>query len=118
MRDSDLWGVERGDKKAIIQELLDKGAQRLVRGRGVDPDVDRGVDRLWTPLALAAYHSLGEDVVALLMPTVEDRTNMSDEDRKDWESRGNVRGVLRSGGFCDHCFLVRIFLVCECSQVN
>ncbi len=78
MRDSDLWEVETGEKKAIIKELLDKGAQRLVRGQGVN--------RSWTPVALATYHSLDEDIVALLMPTDEDRTNMSEEDL-DWYVR-------------------------------
>lgn len=42
----------------------------------------QGVDRAWTPLALAIYHNLDDGVVALLMPTDEDRANMSDEDRE------------------------------------
>ena len=97
----------------------------------------QGVDGAWTPVALAIYHSLDEGVVALLVPTAEDRANMSEEDLdwyvpilvqanreeltipdRDWEFRGNVRGVSGAPDgpvFCDHCLLVRILLVDECT---
>lgn len=42
----------------------------------------QGVNRSWTPLALATYYDLDEDIVALLIPTAEDRTKMSDKDRE------------------------------------
>ena len=101
LRVTGRWGAETGEKRAIVQDLLDHGARRLVRGQGVD--------RTWTPMKLAKYCNLGQDVIEVLTPTPGDLDRMSDEDREwDWKSGGGKRGVVYSSDdevYCDHCLL-------------
>ncbi len=88
------------EKKAIVQELLDHGARRLVRARGTD--------RTWTPMTLATYHGLPDDVRDLLRPTSQDLDGASEEDREwAWGFGGGKRGISYDEAYCDHCLLVR-----------
>ena len=94
--------------KNIVQELLDHGARRLVRGKGVD--------RTWTPMKLANYYTLSDDIVSLLKPTPDDFNNMSITEREwGWENTGSKRGVPYEDieAFCDHCLLVSFGLLLD-----
>ncbi|KAK1756662.1 putative ankyrin repeat-containing protein [Echria macrotheca] len=120
-----LWALRMkwsygNDYWNIIQELLSRGARRLVRGQGID--------RTWTPIKTATYYGLNNaynevqdhqaDLVNLLAPRPEDFEGVSDEDRDwDWKSGGGKRGVKASdeSTWCAHCQLsfVGYRYICE-----
>lgn len=90
--------------QAIVQELLDRGAHRLVRGEGID--------RTWTPVKIAKYYRINEEITALLAPQPEDFEKIGDDYRDwNWKSGGGKRAIFSDGGWCDHCLLVRVTLV-------
>jgi ankyrin repeat protein len=92
------WGTETSERKEIIEELLKYKARRLVRGEGLD--------RTWTPMMLAKYYSLSDDIVEVVRPLAEE---LKTEEGKswDWMSGGSKRGPKYSdGAYCDGCLLV------------
>lgn len=102
LRGPSIWGGGT-ETKEIIQELLRLGARKLVRGQGVD--------RTWTPMKLAKYYQVKEDIVKLLKPTKADLEKMSAEDREwGWGDTGTKQGTDKGDieAYCDHCMLVRL----------
>ncbi|KAH6855888.1 hypothetical protein B0I37DRAFT_351022 [Chaetomium sp. MPI-CAGE-AT-0009] len=104
------WRSSTREIKEIVQALLDHGARRLVRGQGID--------RTWTPMKMAKYYNLGDDIVSLLKPTPGDFSNMSVADREwGWMNTGTQRGSPDGdvNAFCDHCLLELHGLYYTCS---
>ncbi|KAI1109568.1 hypothetical protein F5Y14DRAFT_23861 [Nemania sp. NC0429] len=99
LRVTGLWGTQTSEMQAIVQELLDRGAYRLVRGEGID--------RTWTPMTIAKYYRVSEEITPLLTPRPEDFEKMGDDDRNwDWKSGGSKKAVFDTGEmWCDHCLL-------------
>ncbi|KAI1125163.1 hypothetical protein F5Y10DRAFT_284498 [Nemania abortiva] len=99
LRVTGMWGTQTSEMPVIVQELLDRGAHRLVLGEGID--------RTWTPMKIAKYYSVNEKIVALLAPKPEDFEKIGEDYRDwNWKSGGGKRAVLdESDGFCDHCLL-------------
>ncbi|TGJ87163.1 hypothetical protein E0Z10_g1616 [Xylaria hypoxylon] len=104
LRVTGKWGTQTSEMQAIVQELLGCGAHRLVRGEGID--------RTWTPMKIAKYYRVSEDVMELLAPIPEDFEKMGDEYQDwDWRSGGGKRAIFgNDSGWCDHCLLVRVTL--------
>ncbi|KAJ8126628.1 hypothetical protein O1611_g7010 [Lasiodiplodia mahajangana] len=100
LRAAGRWGAEVSEMKAIVQQLLDCGARRPVRARGMD--------RTWYPRQIAKYYEVDSSVAELLLLTSRDRENMSSDEREwDWRSGYTKRGVINEdeGVWCDHCLL-------------
>lgn len=100
------WGTQTGETQAIVKELLDCGADRLVRGEGID--------RTWTPIKTAKYYRIDNEILELLAPKAEDFDKSKDNDRDwNWLLGGGKRGILDGddSGWCDHCLLVRLTFV-------
>ncbi|KAG9229800.1 hypothetical protein BJ875DRAFT_521942 [Amylocarpus encephaloides] len=101
------WGEsERAD---ILQELVDRGASRLVLGRGLE--------RTWTPMKLVKYYRLSPEVAKVVGPTAEDLETEKGQSW-DWRAGGGRRGqVYRyKGSYCDACLLVHHGYFYDCIQ--
>ncbi|KAI0437608.1 hypothetical protein F4803DRAFT_141356 [Xylaria telfairii] len=99
LRVTGMWGTQTSEMQAIVQTLLDCGAQRLVRGEGID--------RTWTPMKIAKYYGVGEEIKALLVPKPEDFEKIGNDDQDwNWKSGGDKRAIFTDeSGWCDHCLL-------------
>ncbi|KAI0968529.1 hypothetical protein F4678DRAFT_481772 [Xylaria arbuscula] len=100
LRATGYWETQTSEMRAIVQELLDRGARRLVRGQGID--------RTWTPMKIAKYYSVNQDITKMLIPTPRDFENMTSDDQEwDWKSGGNKRGLRGKNvnGWCDQCLM-------------
>ncbi|KAI1318153.1 hypothetical protein F5Y16DRAFT_392173 [Xylariaceae sp. FL0255] len=105
------WGNEEEDlecdrKKAIVGLLLDFGARRLIRGRGID--------RTWTPMVVRSYYATWHDLQrhltkACLEPRPLDFAQpLSSIDREwNWNWDGNKEGRVnwKELAWCDHCLM-------------
>ncbi|TEY48072.1 hypothetical protein BOTCAL_0298g00130 [Botryotinia calthae] len=100
IRDCALWDTESDQKAAIIDELLGHGASLLVKGRGSDRD--------WTPLTLAKYYGLGNEIEEKLKPSVA--IVNSSPDKNLWEKLLNEKHGFKKGlkvnGYCDACLML------------
>ncbi|KAI1288065.1 hypothetical protein F5Y03DRAFT_401842 [Xylaria venustula] len=99
LRVTGKWGTQTSEIQSIVQELLDRGAHRLVRGDGVD--------RTWTPMKIAKYYRINEEITKLLEPKPVDFEKMGDHYRDwDWKLGGGKRAIVRENTrYCDHCLL-------------
>jgi ankyrin repeat protein len=61
VRVSSQWRVQTSERAAIIEELLNDGADIM--------DTVECMDRTWTLFTIARYHGLGNDILNLLAPT-------------------------------------------------
>jgi ankyrin repeat protein len=94
------WETQTTQRYHIIEALLEAGSKRLVTGEGRD--------RLWTPVKLAKYYSLSDEIVQLLAPTPEELE--TDEGKLFDRSFGGRKaiGEEKSVSYCDACLMVSI----------
>jgi ankyrin repeat protein len=86
-----VYGTQEDGQLAVIETLLKAGADPSVTGEGIG--------RTWTPLEVALYHDVSDDVVALLSPEPRE-----DPKRKRLHAK---KGVKPSANlWCDACMLV------------
>lgn len=94
------WGVETSQRAAIIQELLERGADRLAQGSEYD--------RSWTAHKLAVYYGLDNDIVQLVTPNNDEHRTLDREERGRWECaiKNQGRRAYQHDGYCSFCFTV------------
>ena len=104
MRASDRWEWREGkDRLAVVEELIKRGASRLIQGEGLD--------RTWTAYRLARYHGLDDDIVKLVTPTEEELASLDKKERGAWlysiqNDTKKARSRSGTGAYCDVCMLV------------
>ncbi|KAI9651072.1 hypothetical protein NHQ30_001109 [Ciborinia camelliae] len=101
IRDCDHWDTRSDQKVKIIEELLRCGASILVKGEGIDRD--------WSPLRLANYYGLGDEVISLLTPSdkyINERAYKESRERwGDGEEDYSKKAMKMSSKFCDACLM-------------
>lgn len=82
-------------QEQIINLLLDQGANILVRGKGID--------REWTPIQVARYHNLDDEIIQLLIKKTKERLG---KEELYHESEHECLKASAQGGSCDSCHCV------------
>lgn len=94
------WRTHVDERKEIVEELLVKHkVRRLVKGEGAN--------RTWTPMMLAKFYGLSEEVMQLVTPTDEEMETEEGESW-NWKEVGTKKAVETTISFCDACLLVSL----------
>lgn len=95
-----FWNTKGEERAEIIKELLSRGANKLVKGEGLD--------RTWTAFELSHYYSLAPHIIELVTPTPIELEKLDVTEREFWnytiESR--TSNATRYAGYCDACLMV------------
>ncbi|KAI1747319.1 ankyrin repeat-containing domain protein [Xylaria castorea] len=96
------WGVASSNLAAIIELLLNRGADLWATGKYCDQE--------WSALKLARYYGASEDVTALLIP--QENSIKKDGQERVWNAlTHSSRQANYYGGYCDACLYTGCGLV-------
>ncbi|KAK3359599.1 ankyrin repeat-containing domain protein [Lasiosphaeria hispida] len=100
LRTIDRWESETSQLASIVEELLSRGASKLVEGEGID--------RKWTPFKIARYHGHSDDIVKLVTPGEEELDSLESKAKGFWKFsiQSDTKKAKRIDGYCDVCLLV------------
>ncbi|KAF1957733.1 ankyrin [Byssothecium circinans] len=109
------WRAHLGRRLYVVQELLQRGASKMVQGKGAK-------GRVWTALLIASYHGLDQKIIDLVTPTTEEVR--ASEDRQFWENHlaQKHRQARRiEDSHCNVCLTITygFHYVCDdCKDIN
>ncbi|KAH6845405.1 ankyrin repeat-containing domain protein [Chaetomium sp. MPI-CAGE-AT-0009] len=97
LRKCDHWGIVSTDRAAIIQLLIDEGADVLATGHCCHEE--------WSPLRLSRLYGLSREIISLLTPKMK---TTADQGRKQaWSAKSHHSRTAKSyNGYCDACLHV------------
>ncbi|KAK0720173.1 hypothetical protein B0H67DRAFT_178541 [Lasiosphaeris hirsuta] len=109
LRTIDNWGARTDQIASIVQELLSRGASRLVQGEGID--------RKWTAFKVARYHGHGDDIVKLVTPSEEELDSLEIQAKGFWKFsiQSDTKKARKIIGYCDVCLLTTFGIQYSCN---
>ncbi|KAI9928836.1 hypothetical protein MW887_002057 [Aspergillus wentii] len=105
------WANPSSERFEIINELISRGADILLRGNGIG--------RMWAPYQLAQYYGLPSGIVDLLKPNASQIRNIKNpRERAVWWSivrHQTAEANMENAGFCDGCLvdIIGPYYVCD-----
>jgi len=108
LRACPFWQPESAERKLIVKELLDNGADLFAEGLGLD--------RKWTALKLARHHGLDQDMIEYIETAGGSMDAATSRQKWDLSSRNARRAKSYGLGYCDACFNLVVGVYYECSE--
>ncbi|KAG9230837.1 ankyrin repeat-containing domain protein [Amylocarpus encephaloides] len=105
LRRGNRWEAPPDGKLEVIKFLIEAGADLW--------QIGQGIDREWSPLKLARFYGMGEDIQNLLTPSPKRR--IVDGKEEEWDPTLHNSGESQDhSGYCDVCLLdlVGVYYVC------